>query len=83
MIADENGNFAPANSVALRTLAPGGGCPGLIGDVNGDGTVNLLDVQPFVEALASGTFICEADTNQDGVVNLLDIESFVNLLSGG
>ena len=43
--------------------------------------VNLLDIEPFVDALTNGTYICEADTNQDGVVNLLDIENFISLLS--
>lgn len=53
----------------------------LLGDVNLDGAVNLLDIEPFVELLNSGGFQPEADTNQDGGVNLLDVESFVNLLS--
>ena len=55
----------------------------LKGDVNQDGEVNLLDVQPFIDALASGTYIAEADTNCDGEVNLLDVEPFIAILSGG
>ena len=55
----------------------------ILGDVNGDGSVNLLDVQPFVELLTSGGYQAEADINQDGVVNLLDVGPFVELLSGG
>ena len=53
------------------------------GDVNMDGVVNLLDVDPFIDALASGTLIQEADVNCDGVVNLLDVTPFVELLIGG
>ena len=52
------------------------------GDVNMDGIVNLLDVQPFIDALASGTYVAEADTNCDGVLNLLDVEPFIALLAG-
>ena len=52
-----------------------------LGDVNGDGVVNLLDVQPFVNAISNGTFLPAADTNLDGVVNLLDVEGFIELLS--
>ena len=37
-------------------------------DVNLDGVVNLLDVQPFVNLLTSGGFQVEADINGDGVV---------------
>ena len=53
------------------------------GDVNCDGTVDLLDVGPFVDALTSSEFFPKADINHDGVVNLLDIEPFVELLTGG
>ena len=56
--------------------------PVLIGDVNGDGVVDLLDVLPFVDALTGGSYVPEADINQDGVLNLLDVEPFVSLLSG-
>ena len=54
----------------------------LLGDVNCDGSINLLDVAPFVEAISSGIFVSKADINQDGSVNLLDVEPFINLLSG-
>lgn len=56
---------------------------GILGDVNMDGTVDLLDVNPFVEILGDNEYQFEADVNQDGVVNLLDIDPFVSLLSGG
>ena len=54
----------------------------ILGDVNQDGVVDLLDVGPFVMALLNGTFIPEADLNEDGIVDLLDVEPFVALLSG-
>ncbi len=54
----------------------------LLGDVNGDCEVNLLDVQPFVDLLAAGGFLPEADINGDGMVNLLDVDPFVTLLTG-
>ena len=55
----------------------------LLGDVNLDGAVNLLDVSAFVDLLSRGDFQAEADINQDGVVNLLDVAPFVDLLTGG
>lgn len=55
----------------------------VVGDVNGDGLVDLLDVAPFVLAIADGIFVAEADINNDGIVNLLDVDPFVALLSGG
>ena len=53
----------------------------ILGDVNGDGVVNLLDVAPFVTALSNGTYSMEADINIDGVVNLLDVNPFIDILS--
>ena len=54
----------------------------LLGDVNLDGAVNLLDIEPFIVLLSSGEFQAEADCNEDGAVNLLDISTFIDLLSG-
>ncbi|MEM9412122.1 MAG: di-heme oxidoredictase family protein, partial [Planctomycetota bacterium] len=62
-----------SNSTALGTR---------IGDVNGDGEINLLDVAPFVDILTMGAYQFESDINQDGEVNLLDIAPFVDLLNG-
>ena len=55
-------------------------CP-VLGDVNLDGGVNLLDVSPFVELVSSQGFQLEADINQDGAVNLFDVLPFVELLT--
>ena len=57
--------------------------PVILGDVNLDGAVNLLDVDPFIERLSTSDFQAEADCNQDGVVNLLDVDPFIVILSGG
>lgn len=57
--------------------------PMLIGDVNCDGAVNLLDVSPFVDVVSTGLYDAKADINQDGIVDLLDVAPFVELLSGG
>ena len=53
----------------------------LLGDINGDGLINLLDVQPFVDLLTNNLFQVEADINGDGVVDLLDVQPFVDLLN--
>ena len=55
----------------------------VLGDVNCDGEVNLLDVAPFVDLISAGGFSVKADINEDGSVNLLDVAPFVALLSGG
>ena len=53
----------------------------LLGDVNLDGIVNLLDVIPFVVRLTNGSFQIEADCNVDGTVNLLDVDPFIDILN--
>lgn len=58
------------------------GCQVLLGDINGDSVVNLLDVAPFIDLLVNQEFMEEADVNMDGFVNLLDINPFIDLLIG-
>ena len=53
----------------------------LIGDVNLDGELNLLDISRFVELLVNGQFQLEADINGDGVLDLLDVQPFIDLLT--
>lgn len=74
---DTPGYYALSNDVARDWIE----LTTLLGDVNRDNTVDLLDVQPFVQRLSSGEFQIEADVNQDGVVDLLDISPFVDILS--
>ena len=54
----------------------------ILGDVNGDGQVDLLDISPFVETVTSGIYTPSADINQDTVVDLLDVEPFIDLIVG-
>ncbi len=70
----------PDVSVPTAIVVTKTGC--LLGDVNGDQTVNLLDVAPFVQAIANSKFSCEADINEDGSVDLLDVGPFIDLLAG-
>ena len=55
----------------------------LRGDLNLDGEVNGLDVDPSVDILLSGPYWPEADMNEDGKVNGLDVDPFVVALDGG
>ena len=53
----------------------------LLGDINGDGVVNLLDIQPFIDLINSGDFKRAGDLNGDGVVDLLDVAGFIQELT--
>ena len=52
----------------------------LLGDADGDGAVNLLDVHEFIMAILESQYRCTADINQDSIVDLLDVEPFVKVL---
>lgn len=54
----------------------------LLGDVNLDGTVNFLDIGPFIAVLTAGGDQAEADIDENGIVNFLDISPFVVILGG-
>lgn len=63
-----------------------------LGDLNCDGSVNILDINPFVLAVSDPAAYAAAfpdcnrnlgDINGDGQVNVLDINPFVALISGG
>ena len=70
-------SFSPSQPFGLA-----GTTPVLLGDVNCDDEVNLLDVAPFIAALNDGSFVDKADINSDGSVNLLHVAPFAALLSG-
>lgn len=55
----------------------------LLGDVNCDGIVDLLDVEPFVNVITQGIFNAKADFDGNGIVDLLDVQPFVQALAGG
>ena len=59
--------------------------PFILGDVNRDGSVDLLDIDPFIEcaSLAVPIYKAESDFDQDGIVTLLDVAPFVQAIVDG
>ena len=54
---------------------------GIVGDINGDDVVNVLDVVSLVNmVLDSETANNSGDINSDGIVNVLDIVLLVNII---
>jgi len=53
------------------------------GDVNADGTINILDIVLIVNLILSGEYQESADLNSDGNLNILDIVQLVNIILGG
>ena len=77
------GFYSPTHSFDEESrLFVGTPVPPLLGDCNLDGSVNFLDISPFIVVLSSGDYLAEADCNLDDVVNFLDISRFIEILSG-
>ena len=58
----------------------------LLGDVNGDGVVNISDVTSLIDyLLSSDGDINEkaADINGDGIINISDVTALIDMLLGG
>ena len=58
---------------------PGPG-PGLTGDVNGDGVVNISDINAVISFILAGKYDEKGDVNGDGVVNISDINMIIGLI---
>lgn len=60
--------------------------PGLLGDVNGDGLVNITDVVLLVDYILgkeNASFIIDnADVNSDSTINISDVTQLVNIIMG-
>jgi len=53
----------------------------ILGDVNGDGGLNILDVVTLVDIIMSNeNYIAAGDINGDGYLNIMDIVQLVNLI---
>lgn len=57
------------------------------GDVNGDGNVNISDINVIVNVILGATVDNEtmrrADVNEDGSINISDLNAVVNIILGG
>ena len=52
----------------------------LAGDVNGDGEVNIADVNAVINFILTGTANAAADVNNDGEVNIADVNAIINII---
>ena len=50
----------------------------ILGDINGDGNLNVLDVVELINQILSGENTTEGDINGDGGWNVLDIVALAN-----
>ena len=51
-----------------------------IGDVNGDGSVNISDVTELIDMILSGNSATTGDVNGDGSVNISDVTELIDII---
>jgi len=82
-VSGSNGSVTASNGdVGSPGFADAASQAILLGDINGDGVVNFLDITPFIAIQTTGAFQAEADIDMNGEVNFLDISGFIGILSG-
>ena len=54
--------------------------PGKPGDVNGDGEVNIADVNAVIDIILSQSGVRAADVNGDGEINIADVNAVINYI---
>ena len=55
---------------------------GIMGDLNGDGMIDVLDIIILINMILYGEYSTTADLNEDGVINILDIVIYRNIILG-
>lgn len=77
----EEGQSGPSN-IACATAE---GDPGLPGDLNGDGSINVQDLITMVNMIlgTAEPSYSLADLNDDGIINIQDLILLVNMILGG
>ncbi len=52
----------------------------LKGDVNGDGEVNIADINAVIDTILTGDTNARADVNGDSEVNIADVNSLIDII---
>ena len=56
---------------------------GIQGDVNGDGEVNIADVNAIIDMILTGTINPAGDVNGDSEVNIADVNAVIDIILNG
>ena len=51
-----------------------------VGDVNGDGEINIADINAVIDMILSGTISPSGDVNGDSEVNIADVNTLIDLI---
>ena len=54
-----------------------------MGDVNGDGEVNIADVNAILDMILNNTATATGDVNSDTEVNIADVNTLIDIILAG
>lgn len=54
----------------------------ILGDINLDGLINIVDVAQMVNFVLTDNFQSQADMYYDGIINILDIVQLIGIILG-
>ena len=84
---ERQGSFPPSYvlkaygpSITLYFVKGGAPVPGKPGDVNGDGEVNIADINAVIDSILSQSGVRAADVNGDGEINIADVNAVINYI---
>ena len=78
-IAQESGSRVNIDDITLYGIKQD---EPLIGDVNGDGEVNIADINATIDIIFNATDNPRADVNQDGEINIADVNVIISIILG-
>ena len=68
---------------ALVTLTIAFSTQAATGDVNGDGEINISDVNALIDMILSENVEAAGDVNRDSEVNISDVNALIDIIMGG
>jgi hypothetical protein len=78
--------YATVDDSDIPPYGSGDSCYAEVGDITGDGIINVLDIISLVNHVLGMSILddtCAADYSGDGIINILDIVGMVNYILGG
>ena len=75
-----NSTYFPLYEDDLREVIANNYSTSILGDLNGDDIVNILDIVQLANMVLANDYSESADINSDGLVNILDIVQVTNII---